>query len=129
MVHYSLYLSYWLVNSLILYLFNTLYPDDIVLGTYQISYITAIIFSGFWMTFFFWALWDFFKGFKLKIEKIFFALAFLSLLNSISVWSVARLANFTGLGVSSFMWAIIIGSIANFFHLFLWTDYTREKGK
>lgn len=108
MYNHLLYFTYWLVNSLVLYAISS-FSNDVVLGNWRFGALEAAIYAGFWVTFFVWAMWDFAIAKGVKFDTGFVTLGYFWLVNAFSFWIVARFSEFTGLGITSFYWAFIIG--------------------
>lgn len=110
------FIGIWLVNTLIIWVASMLYPTNLVLGTANYSVLVAAILSGFLVT----LLCKIAKvllvkvgNFRLKGRILMFVVYWV--INAVSIWLIARLSPFTGLGISSFQWAFILGFALNFF--------------
>ena len=113
---YIKFILIWPVNSLIIWAANALYPGNIVLGNANMPPMAAILVSGFFVTLLCkLAKILFVKFVHLKKTSRWAMFVFYWLINSIVIWLVARLAPFTGLGISSFYWAFGLGFTLNFF--------------
>lgn len=113
---YYKFLIIWLVNSVIIWAANALYPGNVVLGSASVSPMAAVIISGFFVTLLCKLVKILFvKLVHLKKTSRWVMFVFYWLVNSIIVWLVARLAPFTGLGISNFYWAFGLGFALNFF--------------
>lgn len=113
---YMKFLLIWLVNSLVIWVANALYPGNVVLGTASTSLIAAVIISGFLVTLLCKIVKILFvKLVHLKKTSRLIMFVFYWLVNAAVIWLIARLAPFTGLGISSFYWAIVLGFVLNFF--------------
>jgi len=103
------FVGYWVVNTLVLALVNTFFPDSFELGNaYLITPIAAVV-SGFLLT----TLLVLAKGlarskmFKVQGRLIMFAYYWVAA--SAGVWVVARVADISGFGIVNFTWAIAAG--------------------
>jgi hypothetical protein len=114
MYNHVLYFYYWVANSLVLLLLHWFFPQDIVLGNWRFVPAEAAIYAGFWLTFWVWLFWDFALGRKFPLRAPVFHLIYFWLVNSFSIWLVGRLANYSGLGLSSFVWALAVGLVAHY---------------
>jgi len=118
--NHLLYLSYWFVNSLVLYAFDLVSKNDVVLGNYRFNSFESALYAGFWITVFFWAMWDYIYVRKIKINQtrgrfwVFWAM------NFVCFWLVSRFSYIAGFGISSYWWALLIGLVANFVQRFAW---------
>lgn len=117
MYNHILYLSYWLINTLLLYILYSIFPENIVLGTWKFTSLEAAIYSSFWVTFVVWTAWDFIysRQSKFVLEGGLITNLYFWAINTMGVWIVARFPGFTGMGISSFAWAFVIGGIFNIF--------------
>ncbi len=123
------FVSFWVFNSLYFYLAFLIFPGEIVLGNNIRSSVVASMLAGFLLTIILCLvpLIMKIKGVKLKEEKQ-QALIYL-VFNVVGIWVIARMAFFTGLGVSSFWVAIILGLVANFLQWGVWKLTTKQKVK
>ena len=111
--HLAFLLS-WLVTSLLLYLAHIIFPGSVVLGTYKFTVVDALIYSGFWISFLNWAIKDMVIVRGIHPESKFGSLVFYILAGSLTVWMVARFAPYTGLGLVSYRWALLLGVFIGF---------------
>lgn len=95
MYNHLLYLVYWIINTVILYGASILLPEVVALGVNKFTPIEAAVYSGFWMVFVTWVVWDFSlaRGFKLGRESgwIYFLAG-----NILGVMAISVFAAFTG---------------------------------
>jgi len=112
MYNHLLYFTYWIVNALIIYIFGLLAPGDVVLGNWRFGAIEASIYAGFWITFFVWLLWDFAISKGIKFDTGIVTLGYFWAVNIFAFWIVARFSQYAGLGIRSYIWAILMGFIA-----------------
>lgn len=107
------FLGYWVANTIVLSLANTFFPDYFELGTASLSAPMAAVFSAFLIT----SLLFMAKGlsrkkmFKMEGRYIMFAYYWLSAFAA--VWLVARIADVSGFGVASFVWAVALGFVVS----------------
>lgn len=113
MYNHVLYLLYWLLNSLVIYLTGRLFPDFVVLGNWRFSQVESALYAGFWVTVFFWSMWDFLYVRGVAMSKLPGAFWVFYGMNVVSVWLVSRFSHIAGMGISSFLWAFIIAFMAN----------------
>ncbi|MBI2065952.1 phage holin family protein [Candidatus Woesebacteria bacterium] len=107
------FISFWVLDSLLLYLASVVYPAAYVLGTFRLSVFWAAIFAGFLWTVLVWFSEPIVAIVKLKISdkmKTFFYL----FANFVALWLVARISAYSGFGIASFVWAFLLALIANF---------------
>lgn len=103
-----LYIFFW---PLLLFLAASIFTIDVVLGTYRFSTLEAAVYSGFWITFLAWVVWDFIKARGINLNNKVLAITVLWFTNSAAIWIVARFAHITGLGISSYRWALLLGLV------------------
>lgn len=110
---YYAFVTYWAVDSLLLYLATVVYPTAYALGNFRFSVLWAAIVAGFIWTALVWFSEPILGLFKVKVEggK---QMIFYLLVNFIALWLVARIASFSGFGVASFVWAFLLALVANF---------------
>ena len=129
MYNHILYLVYWLLSSIIVYLAFVVFPDNVVLGNARLGPIDSAIYSGFWITFFVWSMWDFILARGARTDEPVTAVLFFWVVNSIGIWLVARMAHFTGLGLASFFWALILGAVIDILQRLSWKLVTSQGKK
>lgn len=109
---YYAFVTYWAVNSLLLYLATLVYPAAYTLGNFRFSVLWAAIVAGFIWTVLVWFSEPILGLLKVKVEggkqMIFYLLA-----NFIALWLVARIAFFSGFGVASFVWVFVLALVGN----------------
>jgi hypothetical protein len=112
MYNHLLYFTYWLFNSVVLYVFGLIFPTNVVLGNWRFSPIEAAIYAGFWVTFFVWVLWDFAIAKGIKFDTGIVTLGYFWSANIFAFWIVSRFSQYAGLGITSYLWALAIGIVA-----------------
>ena len=115
-----LFLLYWLVNSILIYLFGLTFPSSVVLGSYRLIPFEASIYSGFWLTFFVWTMWDYMLFRKVVLEPDLLRSLFFFFVNSLGIWLISRYGEYTGLGITSLWWAFLIGGGAYLLQRISW---------
>jgi hypothetical protein len=121
-----LFFLYWFLDSLSIYLLGLVFPSSVVLGTYRLSFITASLFAGFWLTFFVWTMWEYVLVRKVKLEPFLLRFIFFFFVNFVGVWIVTRYSQYTGLGITSFWWALAIGAAANLLQSASWSLFGKR---
>lgn len=116
MYNHLLYILYWAINILIIKLAFILFPYGVVLGTYRLNPTEAAIYSGFWVTFIIWTAWDFAIARKISLEKPVKSFIYFLLVNIFAIWTVARFAPLSGMGITTYWWAISIGIVISILH-------------
>lgn len=121
-----LFVLYWFLNFLTIYLLGALFPSSIVLGTFRLSPFEASIYAGFWLTFFVWTMWSYMLVRKVDLEPFSLRFLFFFFVNSLGVWLVARYAKYTGLGLTSFWLAFLLGIAANLLQSVSWNIFGKR---
>jgi hypothetical protein len=119
-----LYIFFW---PLLLFLAASIFTVDVVIGTYRFSGLEAAVYSGFWITFLAWVIWDFVKARGISLNNKALAITVLWLANSAAVWIVARFAHLTGLGISSYRWALLLGLVVALAQGTFWANTKKAK--
>ncbi len=103
--------TFWILNSLILFLFSIIFPNNIVFGNDVLSEIFAAFWTGFILTFLSWMAKPILAKFKIKVSGLRNRMIFYFALNIVIIWILARIPSFTGFGITKFTWAIILAFI------------------
>lgn len=109
-------LTLWLTNSIFFYLMSLALPQAVTIGNNIRTPITAIIFIGLFLTILIALTPSLVKLSGLKVKKETKLIFFYLILNTAGIWITARLAIFTGFGISSFWIAIILGTLISLLH-------------
>ncbi|OGM87348.1 hypothetical protein A2614_02645 [Candidatus Woesebacteria bacterium RIFOXYD1_FULL_40_21] len=120
MYEHLLFLLYWLLNSLAIYLLGNIFPSEVVLGSFRLTPVEAAIYAGFWLTFFVWSMWDFVLVRKVKLEPFPLRPLFFFFVNSLGVWLTSRYSGYSGLGITSFWWAFLLGGVTDLLQSVSW---------
>lgn len=126
MYEHLLFLFYWLLNSLSIYFLATVFPESVVLGNFRLTPFEASIYSGFWLTFFVWTMWDFVLVHKVKLEPFSIRTIFFFFVNSLGVWLTSRYSQYTGLGITNFWWAFFLGAVAYLLQSISWKLFGKK---
>jgi hypothetical protein len=118
--NHLLYFTYWLFNSIVLYVFGLIFPRDVVLGNWRFGPIEAAVYAGFWVTFLIWTLWDFAIAKGVKFESATVTLGYFWAANIFGFWLVSRFSEYAGLGITSYLWALAIGLVAFLMQRLAW---------
>lgn len=111
------FLTFWVVNTVVLLIANAIFGGNVVVGNQSISTGLSAIFAGLILT----ALIPLApkavekSGYKIKNKNIWPGI-FLGL-NIVTIWILKRLAIVTGFGISSILWVIILAIIITFAEL------------
>ena len=113
MKKYYGFISFWVLDSLLLYLATVIFPAAYTLGTFRLSVFWAAIVAGFIWTALVWFSEPIVAIVKLKVsDKM--KMVFYLFANFVTLWFVARIAPYSGFGVASFVWVFLLALVANF---------------
>lgn len=113
-------MSFWAVNSALLWIVGQMVPKEVVLGNQHVLSIWASILAGFIL-----AAIDSLVEPTLAMTKVkpkedyHWAVTFFAV-NSIALWIITRFALIIGIGVTAFWWAIILGGIVTLGQWMVW---------
>ena len=124
------FLTFWVVNTVVLLIVNAIFGGNVVVGNQSISTGLSAIFAGLVLT----ALIPLApiavekSGYKIKNQNVLPAIFLAS--NVVVLWVLKRLAVVTGLGISSILWVIILAITITFVELAVAkTTGAMEEGK
>ena len=107
----------WIHDSVLIYFASQIMPGKFVLGTYKLSFIVAILISGFLLTVLVdVACMGLARIKNLKLDKIKKAFVFW-FINFVALWIVARIAPYSGFGVVRFTYLIELSFATNLIQL------------
>ena len=101
---------------------------NVVLGNWRFGPIESAIYAGFWVTFFVWVLWDFALAKGIKFDSGMVTLGYFWSANIFAFWVVARFSEYTGLGITSYLWAITIALFTYVLQRLTWRLVVGKKG-
>lgn len=125
MYNHLLYLLYWLVNAIVIFVLGWMFPHQIALGVNKFIPLEAAIYSGFWLTFFVWSMWDFAIVREVKLEAAPAFIYFL-LVNFLGFWLISHYSGFTGMRVDGW-WLFVLAVTADIFQRFAWNAMVGRK--
>ena len=100
----------WIVNALVVGLANKLFPNNFVLGTMSLTHSTALLLSSGVLAWAATITMPIFTEIEMRKQMILtpqhWMIGYL-IINLISIWSISRLAEAIGLGISS--WTFVLG--------------------
>lgn len=114
------FISYWLINGIVLYLASLIVQGHVVFGNAIVSLPLALIFTSLLLTVIITLVVPVFDILKIKVEKeSVWRLIYLGV-NIGAIWVLARISPATGFGISRFWVAIILGIILNILQWISW---------
>lgn len=102
-------LYHFLIAVVLLYVISFLYPENIVLGNDILPMFLALCVIALILSIIFQILSIILKTIKFKQKNTLLLGAVFTIVNIVTVWILARLAIYTGFGISSFGVAIVLG--------------------
>ena len=114
------FIVFWLVDTILLYLFYLLFPAFFVLGNTNLSPIMGAILSGIIWTAIVWISEPLLSLFNLKLKGSLQQMSFYLLVNFVALWFTARLASTFGFGVYNFIWVLLLSFVANYCQYIAW---------
>jgi len=105
------------VNAVVIFLANMFFPSQVVLGTMSISHTWAVVLSAgtlAWFTMLFFPLvksWELSKKRNLTPTEM---MAAYLVINFVGLWSVTRVSELFGLGLSSWVVVLILAVVLDF---------------
>lgn len=113
------FVGYWIVNTIVLSLANTFFPDALEMGNEYLSLPMSAVISGFLLT----ALLLLAKGLaktrNVQTKGRYIMFLYYSFSASLAIWLIARLASLSGFGIVKYTWAIGAGVAVAFFNWLL----------
>ncbi len=119
MYNHLLYLLYWLVNAVVLFGLSWIFPNSVILGTNKFVPLEAAIYSGFWLTFFIWTMWDFIIAREVKLEPAPLAFIYFLFVNILGIWIVTYAGRYTGIAVAGW-WILVVAVFADSLQRLAW---------
>lgn len=105
------YVVIGVVNAIAIYLTPSFLADSVVLGTSTVPPVVAAIISGVLLTLVVSLVDPLMKQAKLKVTNELLWGAIYGIVNIIAVWVIARGAVYTGMGITSFFVAVVLGIV------------------
>ena len=121
------FLSFWITNSVFFYIAYIVVPNLLVLGNNVRSPVIASMASGFLLTIFLAITPIILNLLNVKIKNENNMTFVYLVVNIIGIWAIARLALFTGFGISSFWVAILLGTVMVFLQGPVWKISSKIK--
>ena len=121
------FVSFWVLDSLLLYLAELIFPDYFVLGNFWLSGPLAMLWAGLWLTVILWGAMTLPKRLNINIDKPLKMFLYYWLTNLVAIWVLARFAALSGFGIAAFYWAIGLGLVANLVQWGLWTGLEKAR--
>ena len=126
-------ISFWLImavaNAIVIYLASLLFPMLVVLGNDKVPNILALLFTALLLTLILSLVAPVSKILKLKVTGDLSINTAYGIANIAGLWVLGRLASFIGLGISSFVVAIVLGVILSIVQFVLWRTLAGKKGR
>lgn len=120
MYNHILYLAYWGVNTAAIFVLNRLFPEEIVLGVNKFVPVESAVYSGFWLTFFVWTLWDLAVFRKIKLSPKPVAFIFFLIANCFGILVISLASKYTGMKIWGW-WIWGAALTTNIFQRWVWS--------
>lgn len=112
---------FWVINALLLYFANMLYPMYFVLGNAYFGVLSAALVASLVWTLLVWNAMPLSKWLKIKEKEALKMAAFYLVVNFIALWVIARFSLMFGFGVASFKWVGALAFMANILQWLGWS--------
>ncbi len=109
-----MFLSLWVLNSLVFLVFKQIFGANVVLGNNRVAATMAVVFSGLLLTLATYAVEPLVQKSGQKVKDKRLMVIFYLVANVLGIWIIKRLERLTGVGISSTMYVVIIGVVATF---------------
>ncbi|OGD85012.1 hypothetical protein A2165_02615 [Candidatus Curtissbacteria bacterium RBG_13_40_7] len=105
------FLSFWVTNTVLLLIISAIFRANLVLGNNIISKPVAAIISGFFLTALIFLIPPIVdkSGYKIKNQNIWPGIFLV--VNIVVIWLIKRFAVYTGVGISSIWWVLIMAVV------------------
>jgi uncharacterized membrane protein YvlD (DUF360 family) len=110
------FVSYWVVNSIILSLASSLFPNGFEMGNAYLSIPLASILSGFLLTAILLIARGLARSIDLPKRGRYIMFVYYWVAASVGIWIIARIASVSGFGIARYYWAIGAALITAFIH-------------
>lgn len=112
--------SYLLANSLVIYVFQALLPNNVVIENSFLTSISGSIWVSFLLIIFLNISTWFIEKLGLKLDEKNQMLIYFLTINSILIWIFSRIPFLTGIGITRFYWAFLLGITLAVIQWFVW---------
>src|SRR5258708_5126636 len=127
MKKYYGFVAMYLVNVVLIWLANMLFPTNFVLGSANNSTWGAILIVALVWDVLLWFTQPLLNKFKVKVGKGMQMAGVYLAANFIVLWVLGRLGPVFGFGVSSFVWVLGLALVANFVQYGVWMLLSKLK--
>lgn len=117
---------FWILDTVLLFLANMLYPSNYVLGNAFLIPLYAAVVAGLVWTLIVWQAMPFAKKVGIKEKDMVKMAIFYLAINFIALWVIARLSFFFGFGVISFIWVFALAFVANILQWLTWSFVAKK---
>ena len=120
-----LLLSYWLVNTFVVFLLHLRFPTLIVLGNSQLTDLGAALIVGCILMMVQSLTVPLGKRIGVRRTHPYYWAGVFVVVDTIALWILSRMAGNTGFGIVGFWWAIIVGVLIGLLHWLLWKFFAK----
>lgn len=122
-----LWLLTYAVNAAIIYLAGILFPQNVVIGNTSVESWASILVTALLVTLALMLVEPSLKTLKVKVSNPAHIGIIYGIVNILTLWVLARGANWTGFGITSLWMAVIMGLVLNLAQFVIWKDTMAKK--
>jgi hypothetical protein len=127
MPKYQKFIVFWVINAVLLYLFQMVFPTHYTLGNSILEPYQAAVITSFVWNFVLWNVEPLLKTVDIQLKGAMnMALGYL-VVNFALVWLIARYSILSGVGISSVLYVFLLALVANFLQYFAWMQLEKQK--
>jgi len=110
------FLGFWVAASLVFLIVSLIAPNAVVLGNDKVSGLVAVLAAGFILVAIDYIVLGVLQNLKVKIKNEYAWPLMFFFVNGIVIWLIKRLADITGVGVSSFIYVGVLSLLITAAH-------------
>lgn len=120
----SLFISYFILNLLVLLLFNRLFGEDVVLASRYFGRLFVYLWTPFVLTILLAFVQQIFGSFRFGKYPMLLASIFS---NTIILWIMSRIPLISAFGITSYSWAISLGLVLATLQWWTWLNFEESE--
>ena len=124
---YTGFFTMWLVNAVLLWLANMLFPANYVLGSMTMSVWSGTIVTALLWTVLIWLTQPLANKLKIKLKGAMQMMLAYLVSNFVVLWLLSRFGPAIGFGVSGWMWVLALAIVANIVQYLNWMVLAKYK--
>ena len=118
---------YWVIASGIVGAGSWASSEMVILGNGRLSVFDGALYSGFWLAFWLWSMWDVMIGGGSWRVSGWWRWVYFGAVNIIGVWLVSRWPGFTGLRIVGWEGIVLLGLVINLLQQGVWSWIWNQK--